>query len=112
MAPESLEAGKNYMWAVEVEKEGSHADPNWSAFRVMASEDEKQLDEALIGLSDLEAGVLLFSAGLHEEAIYCLDAAVNTGTERRSALHWRARVLAAIGLEKDAYEDLVQTIER
>jgi hypothetical protein len=111
MVAQDLEPGESYVWKVEAQRDGTHAAPNWSAFRVMTPDEEKQLKEASSELSDLEAGVLLFSVGLHDEAVYRFDAAVNAGSQRRSALRWRSQVLAAIGLDKDAYEDLVQTIE-
>ena len=111
MVDRDIEPAKSYVWKVEAQSGGTGQVSNWSAFRVMAPDEERQLDEALSRLSDLEAGVLLYSVGLHDEAVYRLDAAVNAGSQRRSALRWRAQVLSAIGFDKEAYEDLVQTIE-
>jgi hypothetical protein len=109
--PQDLLPGEGFVWKVEARNGGTSAGSGWSGFRVMAADEEKQLDEAVAGLPELEAGVLLYTVGLHEESVYRFDAAVNAGSQRRSALRWRAQVLAAIGLDKDAYQDLVQTLE-
>lgn len=111
LAQEDLQGGKSYVWRVEASGVEGSVPSTWSSFRVMTPEDEKKLDEALKQLSDLEAGVLLLSLGLHEEAVYRFDAAAASDDERRSALRWRAQVFAGLGLHKEAYDDLVETME-
>jgi hypothetical protein len=74
----------------------------------MTPEEETRLDQAIDALGDLEAGVLLLSSGLHEEAIYRFDAAVASPEQTRSARLWRARAFADIGLYKQAYEDMIE----
>lgn len=109
---DDLESGMNFVWKIGAKVDGTWMNSVWSSFRIMELEEENQLDEALSGLSELEAGVVLFTVGLHEEAIYRLDAAVDCETDRRSALSWRAKVLASIGFHKEAYEDVLKSIER
>jgi hypothetical protein len=84
----------------------------WSAFRTMLPEEEESLAKAIEGKSDLEAGVLLLSSGLQEEAVNRLDAAVNSGKDRRSALRWRAEALSAMGQYAAAYSDILETITK
>ncbi len=106
---EGLEPGKEYVWKVSADIAGWNGDSGWRAFRVLTPEDEKELDAGLADLSDLEAGVLLLSAGLHEEAVYRFDAAIGSSDFSRSARMWRARALADLGLYREAYEDLSST---
>jgi hypothetical protein len=73
----------------------------------MTADEEGSLEAALEDLGDLEAGVLLISSGLHEEAVARFDVVVSAGAEARSARLWRARAMADVGLYKDAYEDLM-----
>jgi hypothetical protein len=104
---EDLEPGGEYVWKVEPETAGWEGETRWRGFTVLTGEEEAQLDQALDNLDDLEAGVLLLSAGLHEEAIYRFDAALASPELARSARLWRAQALADIGLYRQAYEDLV-----
>ena len=103
-----LVPGEQYVWKVQPDADGWEASGRWRGFTVMTPDEEKQLDEALRGLEDLEAGVLLLSAGLHEEAIYHFDVAVASPNGARSAHLWRAKALADIGLYEQAYDDLVE----
>ena len=100
-----LEPGASYVWRIGT-ADGGGSVSRWSSFRVMEAEEEERLSGALRGMADLDAGVLLLSVGLHEEAIHRFDAALTSGGNRRSALRWRAEALAGIGLFKEAYEDL------
>lgn len=101
-----LVPGEQYVWKVRPAIEDWKGESGWRAFRVMTPEEEKNLDQAIRKLDDLEAGVLLLSAGLHEEAVYRFDAALASIEDAPSAQVWRAQVLAEIGLYKEAYEDL------
>lgn len=103
-----LAPGEQYVWKVHPEAEGWEGETRWRGFTVLTEEEEAQLDAALEDLDDLEAGVLLLSAGLHEEAIYRFDAASASPGLARSARLWRAQALADIGLYRQAYEDLVE----
>jgi hypothetical protein len=104
-----LVPGGEYVWKVEPAVEGWHGETRWRAFTVMTPEEEAELDEAVAGLGGLEAGVLLLTAGLHDEAIYRFDAAIaGNGDQVRSARLWRARALADIGLYREAYRDVIQ----
>jgi hypothetical protein len=105
---EELEPGAEYVWKVTPDIEAWTGTGRWREFRVLEPEEETQLDEALIRMDDLEAGVLLLSVGLHGEAILHLDSAVNAGTGGRSARLWRSQALADCGLYREAYEDLLQ----
>jgi len=107
IAMDDLVPGAEYVWKVRPAIEGWTGQAKWRGFRVMLPEEERGLDGALVSMSDLEAGVLLLSAGLHEEAIYRLDAAVTSQPQGASARRWRAQTMAEIGLYQDAYEDLV-----
>lgn len=109
---DGLEPGMDYVWKIGTKEDGTRMSSGWSSFHVMELQEEKQLDETLSGLSDLEAGVVLLTAGLHEEAIYRLDVAVDSETDHRSALRWRARVLASIGLHAQAFDDVTEATER
>jgi hypothetical protein len=109
---EDLAPGEEYVWKVRPSTNESAAGSRWRAFRVMTAEEERQLDLALQGIDDIEAGVLLLSAGLHEEAIARFDAAVAAGTQTHSARLWRAQALADIGLYEKAYEDLIEIQSR
>jgi hypothetical protein len=106
---EDLTPGEEYVWKVRPAIEGWPGDGPWSAFRVMTREEEQQLDQALQGLGDLEAGVLLLSAGLPAEAVERLDAVAGAGEETRAARRWRARALYELGLYREACQDLMQT---
>lgn len=104
---EDLAPGQEYVWKVRAQAGEWAAESPWRGFRVMASKEEENLKAALEDLGDLEAGVLLLSSGLHEEAIVRFDVAVSAGADGRSARLWRARALADVGLYKDAYKDLM-----
>jgi hypothetical protein len=106
-----LTPGAEYVWKVRPAIEGWTGQSKWRSFRVMLPEEESGLNDALSSMGDLEAGVLLLSAGLHEEAIYRLDAAVASESQRASARRWRAQTMAEIGLYQDAYEDLIRSWE-
>jgi len=103
---EGLQPGAEYVWKVLAALEGWRGEARWRTFRVMTAEEQQQLDEALRGSDDLQAGVLLLSAGLHEEAVYRFDAVVTSPEQSRSARLWRARALAEIGLHQQAHQDL------
>ncbi len=103
-----LVPGHEYVWKVRPAMEGWIGQARWRGFRVMLPEEVSGLDSAVSEMNDLEAGVLLLSAGLHEEAVYHLDSAVASGDGGPSARRWRAQTMAEIGLYQDAYEDLVR----
>jgi hypothetical protein len=105
---QDLEPGASYAWRVFAEGPGGRLTSGWRSFSVMEAEEERRLDEALQGMGDLEAGVLLLSSGLHQEAIHRLDAAVSSGKNMTSARRWRAEALADVGLYKEAYTDLLE----
>ncbi len=105
---EDLTPGEEYVWKVQPDAEGWEGESGWRSFVVMTPDEEQKLDQAVDTLGDLEAGVLLLSSGLHEEAIYRFDAAVASPSQARSAHMWRARAFADIGLYKQAYEDLLE----
>ncbi len=105
---DDLIPGQEYVWKVRPAIDGWTGQSKWRGFRVMLAEEETNLDDALRSMGDLEAGVLLLSAGLHEEAVYRLDAAVRSGPQTPSARRWRAQTMAEIGLFEEAYEDLVR----
>jgi tetratricopeptide (TPR) repeat protein len=109
---DDLEPGKKYVWKVQTQEGGSPAGSQWNSFYVLTADEARQIDESINGLSDLEAGVLLLSLGLAGEAINRFDAAVALDPSSRSAYRWRAEALAAVGLYKDAYENLVKTLGR
>jgi len=105
---DEFEPGGEYVWRVAPDIEGWVGHGNWREFRVLDLDTETQLDAALVDMDDLEAGVLLLSMGIHDEAIYHLDAAVEAGSSGRSARLWRSQALAECGLYREAYEDLIQ----
>jgi hypothetical protein len=105
---EDLEPGVEYVWKVQPDAQGWEGESGWRSFVVMTPDEETRLDQATETLGDLEAGVLLLSSGLHEEAIYRFDVAVASPAQSRSARMWRARAFADIGLYKQAYEDLLE----
>ena len=105
---DELEPGAEYVWRVAPDIEGWAGHGNWQEFRVLEIEEEARLDAAVAGMNDLEAGVLLLSVGLHDEAIYRFDAATASSDNSRSARLWRSQALADCGLHKEAYEDLIQ----
>lgn len=105
---EDLVPGQEYVWKVQPESKGWEGETGWRAFVVLTPDEEHRLDQAIEKLGDLEAGVLLLSSGLHEEAIYRFDVAVASPQQSRSARMWRARAFADIGLFKQAYEDLLE----
>jgi hypothetical protein len=111
IALEELVAGAEYVWKVGPEVEGWNVQSEWRSFHVLAVDEEEEVDRVADSLDDLEAGVLLLSVGLHDEAIYRLDAAVESGSNDRSARLWRAQALAECGLYKEAYEDLARLRE-
>jgi len=104
---DELEPGGEYVWRVAPDVADWAGSGNWREFRVLTLEEEEQLDAALADMGDLEAGVLLLSMGLHDEAIYRFDSAAE-GDEASSARHWRAQALADCGLYREAYDDLIQ----
>jgi hypothetical protein len=104
---DQLDPGGEYVWRVAPDVADWAGSGGWREFRVLATEEEQRLDEALVGMDDLEAGVLLLSMGLHDEAIYRFDAAA-AGDNALSARHWRAQALAECGLYREAYDDLIQ----
>ena len=106
-----LEPGYSYSWKIQPVLEGLSSSSGWRSFNVMSSKEEERLEEALTGVPDLEAGVLLLSMGLHGEAVYRFDAASARAEARRSALRWRAQTFAAIGLYRDAFTDLLGAME-
>ena len=91
---------------------GWHTSSRWRSFTVMSMEEERQLDEVIEDMPDLEAGVLLLSVGLYGEAIYRFDAATASETDLKSALRWRGNALAEIGLYEEAYRDLTKAAEQ
>jgi len=104
-----LDPGGEYVWKVQPAVDGWHGETRWRTFTVMTPGDEAELDAAVAGLGGLEAGVLLLTAGLHDEAIYRFDATISgNGDQARSARLWRARALADIGLYREAYKDVIQ----
>lgn len=106
---DDLLPGQEYVWKVQPAIDGWTGQAKWRGFRVMLPDEERGLDEALVSMDDLEAGVLLLSVGLHEEAVYRLDAAVASGDHSASARKWRAQTMAEIGLYEEAYEDLARS---
>ena len=105
---EGLTPGEKYVWRVRPVSADWGGEAHWRAFRVMEPQEERSLDLALQNFGSLEAGVLLLTAGLHEEAIQRLDIAVSTGERDHSARFWRSQALADVGLHREAYEDLVK----
>lgn len=105
---DELEPGGEYVWRVAPDIEDWADHGSWQEFRVLELEDEERLDAALVGMNDLEAGVLLLSMGIHDEAICRFDAAAASRDNSRSAKLWRAQALADCGLYREAYEDLIQ----
>jgi len=105
---DELEPGGEYVWRVAPDIEGWASHGSWREFQVLELEDETRLDAALVGMNDLEAGVLLLSMGIHDEAICRFDAAAASSENARSARLWRAQALADCGLYREAYEDLIQ----
>lgn len=103
-----LEPGGEYVWKVRPSVEGWNGETRWRAFSVLTREEEQELDQAVTELGELEAGVVLLTAGLHDEAIYRFDATISANTEQAtSARLWRARALADIGLYREAYGDVI-----
>jgi hypothetical protein len=102
---DDLKPGDEYVWKIRPVLEGWPGSSSWSTFKILSEEEEGELDRALQGLGDLEAGVLLLTSGLHEEAVLRFDAAIS-GKDARAAHLWRARALYEIGLYKQACEDL------
>ena len=105
---EGLTPGEKYVWKVRPVSDDWGGEARWRAFRVMEPQEERSLDLALQNLGSLETGVLLLTAGLHEEAIQRFDVAVSIGAKDHSARFWRSQALADVGLHKEAYEDLVK----
>jgi hypothetical protein len=106
---EDLESGREYEWIVRT-KEGKRTESHPNKFRVLTGDEKTILDEITYGLPDVMAGVLVLSAGLHEEAIQYFDAALVTDPQRRSALVWRSRAFAAVGRYEEAYRDLIDAM--
>ncbi|MBN2170230.1 MAG: hypothetical protein JW819_02785 [Candidatus Krumholzibacteriota bacterium] len=107
-----LEPGAEYVWKVKPLLDDWPGEAPWRGFRVMTADEARRLDEAVASLGDLEAGVLLLSAGLEEEALARLDAAVTLHARGRSALLWRSRALARVGLHDQACADLLEALGR
>lgn len=110
VALDELEPGAKYLWKVSTRWGGLLLRSKWRFFMVMTKEEEKLLDAALDEMPDLEAGLLLLSAGLYQEAIYRFDAATAVDEDKESALFWRARAFKVIGLHEDAYYDLYEIV--
>jgi len=108
VALSDLEPGAEYVWKVQPSVEGWNGETRWRAFTVMSPDEEAELNEAIAAMGDLQAGVLLLTAGLHDEAIYKFDAAVASNEQASSARLWRAQALAEIGLYREAYQDVVR----
>jgi len=104
---DALEPGEEYVWRVAPDVADWAGSGSWREFRVLTLDEEERLDAALSDMGDLEAGVLLLSMGLHDEAIYRFDSAAES-KEGNSARHWRAQALADCGLYREAYDDLIQ----
>lgn len=102
---ENLAAGARYDWRAMPLSAKNCGDPGWHPFRVMTLEQERALDGYLDRLPCLEAGWLLYEAGLYAEALDKLDNAAQNSETRRSALSWRALTLAAMGLHREAFCD-------
>ena len=105
---DGLTPGEKYVWKVRPVSADWGGETRWRAFRVMEPQEERSLDLALQNFGSLEAGVLLLTAGLHEEAIQRFDIAVSIGERDHSARFWRSQALADVGLHREAYEDLVK----
>ncbi|MCK4512932.1 serine/threonine protein kinase, partial [bacterium] len=105
---DELEPGGEYVWRVTPDIEDWAGHGSWREFRVLEPEEEARLDAALVGMNDLEAGVLLLAMGIHDEAICRFDAAAASSDNSRSARLWRAQALADCGLYREAYENLLQ----
>jgi hypothetical protein len=103
-----LAPGTECVWKVQPAMENWTGLARWHSFRVIEAEEEKALDNALRGFDDLEAGFVLLSTGLHQEALDSFDRALLSGDHPRSASLWKARVLAEMGLYREAYETLWQ----
>lgn len=106
---EGLEPGREYEWIVRT-KEGKKIESHANKFRVLTVEEKIILDQITYGLPDVMAGVLVLTAGLHEEAIQYFDVALATDPQRRSALVWRSRAFAAAGRYEEAYRDLIDAM--
>jgi hypothetical protein len=102
---QNLAAGANYDWRALPLSAKNCGDPEWHPFHVMTLEQERALDGYLGRLPCLEAGWLLYEAGLYAEALDKLDTAAQNSETRRSALSWRALTLAAMGLHREAFCD-------
>ncbi len=111
MTRDDLEPGKEYCWRVVPAVKELRASASLHSFTVMQPDEEKMLDASLAELPDLEGGVLLLSAGLHGEAILRFNSVINNGTNARSAIQWKSRAMAAMGLYQEAYENLDTLME-
>jgi hypothetical protein len=107
----ALEPGGEYVWRIAPVIQGADLQGRWRAFRVLTADEERSMEAAIRGKTDLEAGVLLLCSGLHAEAVDRFDAAVG-GDDRRSALRWRAEAFSAMGQYGSAYSDILQTITK
>ena len=105
---EDLEPGQTYSWQVTPDSREFVSMAGKCAFTVLTSEQEQELDMTIGEVSDLEAGVILLSIGLHEEAMQRFDAAVTQDRLHRTACMWRAKCLESIGLHKEAYKDIME----
>jgi len=106
-----LEPGATYDWRVEPVLDCWSISSEWKSFQVMTEDEERMLNNSLQGLSNLNAGVLLFVSGLCGEAIEQFDAAIESHESENSAFIWRAKALAAAGLHSDANEDILRVYE-
>jgi hypothetical protein len=102
---EGLADGKSYDWRALPLSARNCGEAVWHPFHVMTLEQERELDTYLSRLPCLEAGWLLYEAGLYAEALDKLDTAAQNSETRRSALSWRALTLAAMGLHREAFCD-------
>lgn len=107
---DELEPGE-YTWMVSLKKDGWKVSSSPRAFTVMSKAEEKKLDDLVKDMTDLKAGVLLYISGLHLEAVSRFDSAANVDKIHNSALRWRAKAMSEIGLYREAYNDLLKTIE-
>ena len=101
----------DYTWMVSLKNDGWETSSKLRSFTVMSKDEERKLDDLIKDKTDLTAGVLLYISGLQMEAVYRFDSAVNVDKINNSALRWRAKAMADIGLYKEAYNDLLKTIE-
>jgi hypothetical protein len=79
---------------------------DWCEFDVISNDDEKSLNAALEGKSDLDAGTILMFVGLYQEAIERFTRVIDAEVDVASALRWRSLAYESIGLTDQARKDL------